>query len=317
MAYKKTNKTAKQVQSEIVNEIADRFVKCLSEGVIPWKMPWNSKNSGFIKSDGKPYSFLNSFLLAFQGGSPNEYVTMLEIEKRTKSSAKDGTVWAHFNRTADGKIPKSKKVYFYTRVEYTKKDADGKPLIDEKGNEIKGFYPYLKASSVWEVGVDVNCTRKFDKPIQTFPNNQIAECEKVLVEYLSREGIKFEHNGSQAYYSPSKDMISVPEINQFHSSELYYGTVFHECAHSSGHSKRLNRDIEKRDRSSYSQEELVAEICSNMLLHDMGYATEQNDTDSKAYVQNWAKAIKCDPQIVEKACRQAVKAANYIYGTKD
>ena len=79
----------------------------------------------------------------------------------------------------------------------------------------------------------------------------------------------------------------------------------------------MNRNIEKRDRSSYSQEELVAEIGSNMLLHDMGYATEQNDIDSKAYVQNWAKAIKCDPSIVEKACRQAVKAANYIYGTKE
>lgn len=311
---KKTNKTARQVQAEIIQDISDKFVACLEKGEIPWRKPWNATNSGFIKSDGKSYSFLNSFLLAMQGNSPSEFVTLKEIEARTKTSAKDGSVWAFFNRDKDGKIPKSSVVYFYTRIEFTRKDADGKPLLDDDGNEVKGFYPFLKASHVWEVGRQVNCPKKFDKPIETFVNNPIAKMEEISIEYLSREGIGKETNGSEAYYSPSRDIISLPPMEQFHSSEAYYDTLFHEEAHSTGHDKRLKRDLSKRGKTDYSFEELVAEITSCMILHDNGIATEETDKNNEAYVQNWAKSLRCDPNMVEKACRQAVKAANFIYG---
>ncbi len=314
MAYKKSNKTARQVQAEIIQDISDKFIACLEQGKIPWKQPWNSSHSGFIKSDGKSYSFMNSFLLAMQGNGPSEFVTLKEIEARTKTSVADGSVWGCFNRGADGKIPKSSVVYFYTRVQYTRKDADGKPLLDDNGEEIKASYPIIKASHVWEVGRQVNCPKKFEQPVKLFDNNPIAACEKISVEYLAREGIRLTNNGSRAYYSPSTDEISLPKIEQFHSSELYYGALFHEEAHSTGHGKRLKRDLEKRGRQDYSFEELVAEITSCMILHDNGYNTEATDTDSVAYVQNWSKSLKCDPTMVEKACRAAVKAANYIYG---
>jgi len=316
MAYKKSNKTARQVQAEIVKDISDKFVACLEKGEIPWRKPWNSSHSGYIKSDGKSYSFLNSFLLAIQGNNPSEFVTMKEIESRTKTSVSDGSVWDCFVRDANGKIPKSSVVYFYTRIQYTRKDADGKPLLDDDGEEIKGSYPIIKASHVWEVGRQVKCPLKFAKPVETKQNNPIAACEKISVEYLAREGIRLGNNGAQAYYSPSTDSISLPPIEQFHSSELYYGTLFHEEAHSTGHDKRLKRDVTKRGKQDYSFEELVAEITSCMLLHDNGYNTEATDYDSEAYVKNWAKALKSDPNMVEKACRAAVKAANYIYGNK-
>ena len=70
------------------------------------------------------------------------------------------------------------------------------------------------------------------------------------------------------------------------------------------------------DKQSYSLEELVAEISSCCILHDKGFATEATDKNSVAYVQGWAKALKSDPNMVEKACRLAVKAANYIYNGK-
>lgn len=316
MGYKKTSKTARQVQSEIVKDISDKFVACLEKGEIPWKKPWNATASGFIKSDGGCYSFLNSFLLAFQGNTPGEFVTMKQIEERTGKSAKDGTVWDCFVRDADGKIPKSSMVYFYTRIEYTRKDADGKPLLDENGNEVKGFYPFLKASHVWQVERQVNVPKKFVKPVVTYPNNPIAKMEEISIEYLSREGIGKETNGTEAYYSPKKDIISLPPMEQFHTTEAYYGTLFHEESHSTGHDKRLKRDLSKMSKKDYSFEELVAEISSCMILHDNGISTEETDENSESYVQNWAKVLKCDPTMVEKACRAAVKAANFIYGNK-
>jgi antirestriction protein ArdC len=63
-------------------------------------------------------------------------------------------------------------------------------------------------------------------------------------------------------------------------------------------------------------EELVAEITSTCILHDKGIATTATDKNSMAYVQGWAKALRSDPTMVEKACKLAIKATNFIYSGK-
>jgi len=317
MAWKKTHKTASQVASEIQSDITDKFIACLEQGEIPWRKPWNATENGFLKSDGKSYSFMNALLIAIMGGTQGEYVTLNEIANRTKTSIKDGTVWDCFNKI-DGKVPKSYTVYFYSMVEYTRKDREtGKPLTDDDGNEIKGRYPILKASHVWQAGVQVNCPLKFEKKGEKKIVNPNAECDAMVVDYSAREGIKITHNPSEAFYSPSGDYISIPEINQFVGTEEYYSTLFHEMAHSTGHEKRLKRELAGRmNRDSYSFEELIAEISACAMLHDKGIATEATDKNSMAYVQNWAKVLKSDPTMVEKACRSASKAVNFIYHGK-
>jgi len=46
----------------------------------------------------------------------------------------------------------------------------------------------------------------------------------------------------RAFYSPSKDSVTVPELSQYAKPEEYYSTLFHELAHSTGHESRLNRE---------------------------------------------------------------------------
>ena len=70
------------------------------------------------------------------------------------------------------------------------------------------------------------------------------------------------------------------------------------------------------DKNSYSFEELIAEICSCAIMHDNGFDTPQCDEQSEAYVKGWARALRSDKNMVEKACRAAIKAANYIYTSK-
>lgn len=317
MAWKKGKKTASQVAADIQSDITDKFIKCLEQGTIPWRKPWNATENGYLKSDGHSYSFMNALLIAITGGSVGEYVTLNEIASRTKTSIKDGTVWGAFIRDKDGNLPKSHTVYFYSMVEYTRKDSEtGKPLTDEDGNEIKGRYPILKASHVWHVGTEVNCPLKFEKKGEKKIVNPNHECESLAIEYSARESIQITHNPSSAFYSPSRDIISVPEINQFVSTEEYYSTLFHEMAHSTGHEKRLKRDLGRMGSNDYSFEELVAEISSCALCHDKGIATDETDKNSVAYVQNWARVLKADPTMIEKACRAASKAVNFIYKGK-
>jgi antirestriction protein ArdC len=314
---KKTNKSWRQVSQEIISEISDKFVACLEQGKVPWHQPWCSSHSGFIGSSGKSYSFMNSLLIALGGGSQGEYVTLNEAMARTGKTKEQ--IWDCFIRDADGKIPKSHMVVYYGNGEYTKKGEDGKPLLDEDGEEVKGHYRIIKTSHVWEVGKQIDVPKKFAKKVEEKHNNPIAEAEKIVVDYQAREGIKITNNSSEAFYSPSGDYISVPEINQFDGSVEYYGTLFHEIAHSTGHSKRLNRELTAHcmDRKSYSFEELVAEISSCTLLHDNGFATDNTDKNSVAYIQSWAKVLKSDPTMVEKACRLATKAVGYIYNGKE
>lgn len=313
----KTKKTWREVSADIVRDISDKFVQCLEQGKIPWKQPWCSTHTGFIGSSGKSYSFMNSLMIALGGGSPGEYVTLNEAMARTGKGKSE--IWDCFVRDANGKIPKSHTVVYYGMCEYTKKDENGKPLKDDDGEEVKGHFRIIRASHVWEVGKQINVPTKFANKVVEKQNNPIAECEKIAVEYSARESLPIRNNSSEAFYSPSGDYVSVPKIEQFASSVKYYGTLFHELAHSTGHAKRLNRELKGRamDRKSYSFEELVAEIASCTLLHDGGFATEETDKNSIGYVQGWARALKSDPTMVEKACRMATKAVNYIYNGKE
>ena len=52
----------------------------------------------------------------------------------------------------------------------------------------------------------------------------------------------------EAYYSPSRDVIVVPEKNQFIDGESYYGTTFPEMIHSTGHTDRQTKTIGTRIR---------------------------------------------------------------------
>ena len=85
-----------------------------------------------------------------------------------------------------------------------------------------------------------------------------------------------EHS-DKAYYSPSRDCIVVPKLDQFMDPAEYYSTMFHEMIHSTGHKMRLNR-LESGAEAAfggteYSKEELTAEIGSAMILGKTGIET--------------------------------------------
>ena len=93
-------------------------------------------------------------------------------------------------------------------------------------------------------------------------NDPIAACEQIVEEMPQRPGIR--HGGDKALYRPWTDQVHVPRRETFISSEAYYGVLFHELTHSTGHPERLNRktltDGTPFGNPTYSREELVAEM---------------------------------------------------------
>lgn len=142
---------------------------------------------------------------------------------------------------------------------------------------------------------------------------KIKACENIINEMPRRPLIK--HGGDKAYYNVVKDFVSLPRIEQFHSDEEYYKTAFHELAHSTGHSSRLNRkELVESDgfgKELYSKEELTAELSSAFLCAICGIR-QQALINSAAYIQGWLTRLKNDKRFILKAASQAQAATDYI-----
>ena len=145
----------------------------------------------------------------------------------------------------------------------------------------------------------------------------IADADKVILDYVTREAINFNEQASnEAYYSPSRDTIVVPMKEQYQHINEYYSTTFHELVHSTGHKNRLNRlettAVASFGSETYSKEELVAEIGSATILSALEIETKRTFTNSVAYIQNWLNVLKNDNRFIISASSQAEKAVDYI-----
>lgn len=315
--------TCREVERRIGVEITEKFIEALDRRVIPWEQPWLKRESDYYGASGKPYGFLNSLLLWLGGQQAGEFVTVDQVIKRTGTSRNgegEACVWNRFIRK-DGKFPEGTYIVFRGKVLGKRRDENGNVVKDKDGNPELVEYWCLKSHKVYRIGTEVDCPRNipektFDKTLRVA--NPIPRAEKIVLDYVSREGVGFGHEmQGRAFYHPATDRINVPSIENFVSEPAYYQACFHEMAHSTGHSKRLHRPkffIKGDER--YSREELIAEIASAVLLHENGLAVNTTDRNHVAYIQSWGKALKSDPLLIEKAMAGAMAAVEYIYHGK-
>ena len=130
---------------------------------------------------------------------------------------------------------------------------------------------------------------------------------------------KLEHHSlGEAWYSPSMDLIKMPNLGNFFSSEEYYSTLFHEAAHSTGHESRWEKRGKKgRFKTGtrfgdhdYSYEELVAEISAAMLCQMTGIETTLDN--SKSYLLSWASKLKNNKKWIIDAASDAQMVVDII-----
>lgn len=128
--------------------------------------------------------------------------------------------------------------------------------------------------------------------------------------------------GSGAFYSKSKDEITVPLKAQFNIHEdpkevykdgmEYYSSLVHEMAHSTGIDSRLSRDMEGRfGDKKYAKEELVAELSAAMVGNSMGFDKRILDNNAK-YVDSWIDTLKQEPKFIISVMADVSKASGMI-----
>lgn len=140
-------------------------------------------------------------------------------------------------------------------------------------------------------------------------NKPIDNAQQLTDKYLQHEKIMLVRG--EPSYMPALDRIAMPELNDFTSSEAYYGTLLHECAHSTGHSSRIDR-LESTSFGSpeYAYEELIAEMSAVYLSAALGI--EYDLQHHASYLGSWLKGLQSDIGYFMKACTAAQKAMDYI-----
>tara|TARA_R100000808_G_scaffold9616_3_gene26254 strand:+ start:340 stop:1302 length:963 start_codon:yes stop_codon:yes gene_type:complete len=292
-------------------KITNQVIEALKEGFIPWEKPWNSEGSAPRSINGNLYRGFNAIWLAFiawkRGYSDPRWVTKKKI-KENKGWIKKGehsqavTYWNEFfNHQTSCEAKKSTQ------------------SCDNLGKDKCNKYMMLRYFNLWNVEqVDwKEGIEPIEKPDTVVSAEDVLfAAEEVVQNYNAGSGVLFNRNGSEAFYTPSTDEITVPNKTMFRSIESYYSTVFHEMGHSTGHESRLNRKdnkvVVKFGSADYAQEELVAEMTNAFLCGHTGINNKVEDDQRVAYIQSWLKALKNDTKLVVYAAAQAQKAADYI-----
>ena len=273
--------------------ITDRIIAELESGTIPWHKPWTCAQPAISHTTGKAYSLLNQLLL---GGRSGEYLTFNQAKKE------------------GGRVRKGEKASMVVFWKWLK-------VEDEDTGEEKDI-PFLRYFSVFHVDQCEGISPRFrasEPPIIT-PAEANDTAEDIITDYLHRSGVHLiSRESSEAFYQPATDTVVLPMRKQFADTAEYYSTAFHELTHSTGHHSRLNRLTEtaRFGSSSYSKEELCAELGASFILNRLGLETNGSFRNNAAYIDHWLTVLKEDKRLLVTAAGQADKAVRLILNDKE
>lgn len=279
-------------KKDVYEIVTEKIIEKLENGIIPWKKPWNGKGVATRWLVNKPYRGFNAMMLE-PGG---EYASKKQILEAGGRIKKEEMRFGHI------------VVYWHW---YKVKEEGQENIPDEQASFKKMAKPFY--STVWEINTQCeNMKSKFEE-VEGLDFNPIEEAETLIRKYKDIPKMKTGKDG--AYYVPAFDFISMPEVEDFNSSEEYYSTLFHELIHSTGHSKRLCRegitDIAKFGSDKYAKEELVAEMGSSMLCAMVGIDNTTID-NAASYIHGWLQKLKGDKKFIFSASSQAQQGVDYM-----
>jgi antirestriction protein ArdC len=274
---------------DVYQVVTNRIIELLEQGTVPWRKPWTDKGLPMNGVTKRPYRGINMMLLNSLDYTHNLFMTWKQIK----------TIGGSVKRGETGIM-----VVFTKMID----------KVNEKGvTERKSILRYYKVFNIDQ------CT---DIPVPFLPKENtevvpLLECASI-VEGM-KDAPKIVHKKPEAFYMPPEDYINMPKMKTFATSEDYYGTLFHELIHATGHQSRLSRkeiyENPKFGTDMYSLEELVAEIGSCYLKSYAGLPIADM-ANNAAYIESWLEVFKGDTRILIKAASRAQQAVEYILNPK-
>ncbi len=282
-------------QSNILNNTAMALIKLMETEGMNWTKPWKTttmNNGQPISIRKREYNGINRWILGMEmaiNGYTSPVFATFQKWKEVGAKIKKGAT--------------SHEVVFFKTLFKTEQN--------EQGEEEQIKIPLMKTYRVFNAdqveGWEGNWLTEGEEQTQDWSDVELAD---LIVE---NSGAEIDHiNQDKAFYMPSLDKIVMPKKEQFKDDSGYYGTMFHELVHWTGHSSRLDRKFgTRKGNDNYAKEELVAELGAAM-LSAIAKVDAEPRADHAQYLNGWIKGLKDQPKMILTAASKAEKAAQFI-----
>lgn len=286
-------------------EMINSFIDCLKKDTIPWHMAWSMDRPVNAVTNTR-YRGINKMWLSFiqkmEGWEDPRWCTFKQAQTqgwKIKPGSKGTRVefWSLYDTEEKRKLTQRE----------AKQLSDELTLEDFK-NRVK---PISNVYTVFN-GEQIDGIPKYEEKTYELNTEELLQKRDTLLKNMN---VDFSEGGDKAFYNPSRDRITLPEMNRFETEYDYMATLLHEAGHATGHISRLNRDMTGVFGSpEYAKEELRAEIASAFTAQELGLDYEQNEhmENHEAYVQNWIDVLENEPNELFAAIKDAEKISDYL-----
>lgn len=288
------------MQSKTREQLVEMYLDALKENKIPWRERWYSdlNKNGVTNTE---YRGVNQLILSYvaykEKYKDNRWLTYKQIKENNYkiTNAKGKGVPIEFWSVYD--IKNKIRLDFPT---YEK-------IIEKTPERKKDFKVFCNTTYVFNASLIEGIKPNEKNNRNTIPTNIYFK------RLISKLHIEYIEEGNKAYYIPSKDTIVLPPSSKFFDKYSYYATQLHELSHATGHSSRLNRNLNNQNKKDYAREELIAEISSSFLMQKLNVKVHEDDYNNhKSYIQSWILLLEDKPNELFKAVGEANKICDYL-----
>lgn len=274
--------------------VTERIIKQLELGTVPWKKPWTEAGIPQNLLSRRHYRGINVWLLASLGYDHNYFLTWRQIKE------------------LGGGVTKGEQSHLVIFTRWI-----GRKVKDETGKEQMIKAPFLRYYKVYNIGQCEDLPTDKVPELTSREHIPIDACEAIYHNMPDAPVLR-EIDPGRAYYNGLDDFINMPPAENFVATECYYGTLYHELIHSTGHPTRLNRKgwfsqntFLSGQEEKYSMEELIAEMGACYLESITGIVDSQFQQNA-GYIDGWLKQLRSDRRFVVIAAALAQQATDFI-----
>lgn len=325
-----------EIENKALEEFAELMIKKIEKSSTDWKKPWFTEGLGWpVNLQGREYNGMNALMLTLLCEDKVykipvfctfDTMKFMNLEK-TKGEWRRKTD-KYGNQLPKVYIKEGEKSFpvFLTVFSVVHKDTKEKIKYDEyltlNENDKANYtvYPNYRVYRVFNIdqsNLEEARPEMYAKFKEMFlKKKEEKHSDDYQFEPFDRMQEKQgwicpieEKYQNQAYYSISKDMILLPERKQFDRGMDFYGTAFHEMAHSTGKKGVLDRFDDKA--TERGREELVAELSSSLVALKYGMGKVLEDDNTK-YLKCWLDEIRESPKYIKSVLVDAKKASKKI-----
>lgn len=273
-------KREKAEKRDFYAETTSRLIELIQADPKKWKQPWTTIGSQFPKNMATNNYYQGANLI---------FLAVSSIERGYTSN-----YWATFNQieALGGSVIKGQHGAHVRKWISFDEENDLEPGTQKRAGMVKFYtvFNYQQTTGLSE--------ERFAAIIEDdrTPDERFTEADATIKRYLANGGPRLQFGFDRAYFSPSEDLVAMPNFSAFNSPEDYYQTMFHELSHSTGHSSRLGREGigggHQFGSDPYAKEELIAEWGAAFAMARLGMDQSASLEPAAGYVDHWLGVLK-------------------------